>query len=677
MRRPTRIASRAASKPPSTQANAGGDGNADDASDASIDEPSDDEVKMPARKSRKTGAQKGSSAKPPSSRPRKRGRLAALQDIPMDILWEIFGHLHPADLLHVARTTKLYRSVLMNRSAIGMWKDSYASAADELPPLPEDMTIPQFVSLCFDRICYYCLAPSVTNIFWTARRRICKKCTLNVDFVVSYPVLATTISTELRRELDYGYRLTRYLPQISNSMYPQDMVQQFNEAFLAQEPDRRTAWLKEREEKYSKIVAHARLCERWDSGRRQQRNGELFDIRTKRKEDIRKRLTELGWGQEISKQPRLFNNHKLVTKSQKLTDKIWANIQQPLVQFMEELRAARLAREEELAIMRRCRLLVDTYRKFCARKPRDAVLPSVGDIVTVDAVIRIIDDTPFDQDVSEDTFMAAIDSIPQSYFNEWRKKCDDALVAVLNTAPQYKKKRAKEADLQLATTMFRREKNGYPGTTIGYPEILVSYVTTSSMLPLEGHFLLLSSHPWSAKHLVFAQDTAARQLVELAGLDPRTATCQDMDERDPWYIPANSSEFIYSVRAMPWRGARAYAQSSSDAGFQLLGPKQTETGRRLLLQQILDTRSALQCAHCEERSGRSGKDLREHLKEAHGVEDVKRGDIARKLDYDGSQGEWVYLDSIEAAIVTAEAGTTNSDGEGPVPIGDGSGSVYE
>ena len=38
-------------------------------------------------------------------------------------------------------------------------------------------------------------------------------------------------------------------------MYPHDMVQQFNEAFLAQEPDRRTAWLKEREEQYSKIVA--------------------------------------------------------------------------------------------------------------------------------------------------------------------------------------------------------------------------------------------------------------------------------------------------------------------------------------------------------------------------------------------------------------------------------------
>ena len=48
----------------------------------------------------------------------------------------------------------------MSRSAIGMWKDSYASAADELPPLPEDMTIPQFVSLCFDRICYVSTLPS-------------------------------------------------------------------------------------------------------------------------------------------------------------------------------------------------------------------------------------------------------------------------------------------------------------------------------------------------------------------------------------------------------------------------------------------------------------------------------------------------------------------------------------
>ena len=39
------------------------------------------------------------------------------------------------------------------------------------------------------------------------------------------------------------------------TLYPRDMVQQFSEAFLAQEPDRRTAWLKEREEQYSKIVA--------------------------------------------------------------------------------------------------------------------------------------------------------------------------------------------------------------------------------------------------------------------------------------------------------------------------------------------------------------------------------------------------------------------------------------
>ncbi|KAI5900797.1 uncharacterized protein SCHCODRAFT_02523093 [Schizophyllum commune H4-8] len=662
MRRSTRIASRGASKPPSTQADAGGDGNADDVSDASIDEPSDDEVRMPARKSRKTGAKKGSSSKPPSSRPRKRGRLAALQDIPMDILWEILGHLHPADLLHVARTTKLYRSVLMSRSAIGLWKDSYASAADELPPLPEDMTIPQFVSLCFDRICYYCLAPSVTNILWTARRRVCKKCASNFDIFPTYPVLASTISEELRRELDYGYRLPRYLPQTAAGAFLRDMVQQFNTEFLAQEPERRSTWLQERQEQFSKIEAHARLCQSWDSDRRRHRTGELSDIRAKRREDIRKRLTELGWGQEISKQPRLFNNHKLVAKSQKLTDKIWANIQQPLVQYLEELRAARLAREEELAIMRRCRLLADTYRKFCARKPRDAVLPPVGDIISVDAVIGVIEDTPFDQDVTEDTFMAAIDSIPQSYFDEWRVKCDDALVALLNTAPQYKKKRAKAADLRLATTMFRREKNGYQGSTVGYPDILVSYVTTSTMLPLEGHFLLLGSHPWSAKHLVVARNGTAHQLVELAGLNPRTATCEDMDERDPWYIPASASEFTYSVRAMPWRAARAFGQSPSGTTFKLLGPKQAETGRRLLLQQILNTRYALQCAHCEERTDRSGKDLREHLKEAHGIENVKRGDLGRKLDQDSSQGEWVYLDTIEAAIVTAEAGAATADG---------------
>jgi hypothetical protein len=105
----------------------------------------------------------------------KTGRLSQLMNMPMDVLMEvrapflrqirciyssrhvnnaqIFGHLHPLDLLHLARTTKAFRRVLMHRSAISVWKTARATVPG-LPDRPPEMSEPQWANLAFDPQCH-------------------------------------------------------------------------------------------------------------------------------------------------------------------------------------------------------------------------------------------------------------------------------------------------------------------------------------------------------------------------------------------------------------------------------------------------------------------------------------------------------------------------------------------
>jgi hypothetical protein len=65
---------------------------------------------------------------------------------------QIFGHLNPLDLLHLARTTKDLRAILMKRSSISIWKHA-RSQFDDLPDCPDDLSEPQYAELLFGKAC--------------------------------------------------------------------------------------------------------------------------------------------------------------------------------------------------------------------------------------------------------------------------------------------------------------------------------------------------------------------------------------------------------------------------------------------------------------------------------------------------------------------------------------------
>ena len=56
---------------------------------------------------------------------RKPVKLVFMQEMPMDILFEAFVHLEPADLLHLSRASKDLRNILIASNAIFLWKLVY------------------------------------------------------------------------------------------------------------------------------------------------------------------------------------------------------------------------------------------------------------------------------------------------------------------------------------------------------------------------------------------------------------------------------------------------------------------------------------------------------------------------------------------------------------------------
>ncbi|KDQ51687.1 hypothetical protein JAAARDRAFT_502269 [Jaapia argillacea MUCL 33604] len=274
------------------------------------------------------------------------GRLAGLLSLPMDILFEVFGHLLPIDLLHLARTTKEFRHVLMRRSSISIWRDSFSNVPD-LPSFPPDLNEPQWANLLFDSHCHNCLRASVRTVEWRFRVRFCSKCS------------ATKLVAMYEWELEFSPRLVawRYASKPDTKypgfkskqcVYSQDEIDMFVKQVQAfdLEVDRPAynAYIDARRLAVGNVMNHAKECEEWVVRCTDDRRQELQNIKRERVEAVIERLTELGWGDDISRllPADSLVSHPLVNKPVPLTDRIWNNIRDQLEDYMEDMRKKRL-----------------------------------------------------------------------------------------------------------------------------------------------------------------------------------------------------------------------------------------------------------------------------------------------------------------------------------------------
>ncbi|KAL1714052.1 hypothetical protein EV715DRAFT_257791, partial [Schizophyllum commune] len=220
----------------------------------------------------------------------------------------VLSHLHPLDLLHLCRTTKLLRSVLLNRSAAFLWRRCMANVpyhplnpgVPDVPPKPDDLNDPQWANLLYGKVgCYRCHSHIANFVSWQTRQRLCKKC-INASFVAIQQLWGFSIipyQHMFHREQHAKSILPHYrhLPAVDPftgcsswkgrgpPLYCQETARRYEHEWVAQAtvPEEKgndgnqkqsaqkisyanwKPWVKQQREKLNALVKHEKLCEDW------------------------------------------------------------------------------------------------------------------------------------------------------------------------------------------------------------------------------------------------------------------------------------------------------------------------------------------------------------------------------------------------------------------------------
>ncbi|RXW22245.1 hypothetical protein EST38_g3619 [Candolleomyces aberdarensis] len=244
--------------------------------------------------------------------------LKYMREMPLDVLLEIFSHLEPADLIHLSRTTKALRSIMMVRSSRSIWTQALSSIPD-LPPCPDDLIEAQYANLMFTDYCHECLAnaddhPNILLLmFMEARTQLCHKCApckfkTARAFSGSFKEIKSVVPMTKESFETYSYH--EWNPEKYHVDVAKEMMAEYDK--LAQVE--RGGWLREQTAKrkaisevtlnslsssYALLIMyfqpqHAEACEIFFQARLEQDEEMIASIQLKRQDQVIERLKELG-----------------------------------------------------------------------------------------------------------------------------------------------------------------------------------------------------------------------------------------------------------------------------------------------------------------------------------------------------------------------------------------------
>ncbi|KAL0577111.1 hypothetical protein V5O48_004864 [Marasmius crinis-equi] len=484
---------------------------------------------------------------------RRGGALRYIKEMPLDVLFEIFGYLEPFDLLRLSRTSKDLRRALISRSSKSVWKAARANLGvpDPLPSMSE----PKFAHFMFDPHCHFCRTATVHHIAWWAALRCCKAC-LPEYFSSPEELQDRGILADV--PLDFWKILPRY-PLVNGPMgqrrwrrveqvYLVSAAEDLHRHFLDYPSVACMQWLTEKlnavvddlQGTYTvAFVQQLILCKRWAESRSTAREQELEDAREARFDAIVQKLHDLGWGQELAFEQgrRELRKHKLVNQPKSLTAKIWKNIETPLSEFMSSVKAARLQREYVAMCGERLRIVSQILEDRKATLPRGLISPPALDVALWEPVRTVIEGLPTEAGASPSSFDEALTGL-QDFIVEWNQTRTQHMLSILRqNSPD-----ATEADLHRATTLFRCCGSwicSVKEEIIPYPAILTHTCFDSNLsgftTELPKWARLSRSRPSSDSAITLDTDAMNNTvaILEACGMPLSTTTFDEMLTKNP------------------------------------------------------------------------------------------------------------------------------------------------
>ncbi|KAL0563817.1 hypothetical protein V5O48_018246 [Marasmius crinis-equi] len=496
---------------------------------------------------------------------RARGPLQRLKEIPLDVVFVIFGYLNPQDLLHLSRTNKDLRNLLLSRSTILVWKEA-RSNVEGLPDIPEDLSEPAYAHLCFDTQCYLCGNKNLTiNLLWHDRTRACKNCIEQSQRQRRPRIIWFSVQVDLhpqaleQRQLAIPdslptrfWKILRYRGDIvsfhERRQWSDRLVcsrashQQLVREWNANKND--PVWFERKMAEGKARHKHALKLGEWWKRRLREHDVELVAKRKAREEAILQRLSDIGWKEELDLQRplnnlRFFKKFRIGTQAKKLTEKDWNDLRPQLEEALQKARNNRLMMELRARWKRRYEKFKNLLQAELDKAPFNTVGPSVFDIASLPQFQEKLL-LPIEHDLTEEDLSALFPEIPQIR-DRWVRAREEDLVEHLRKSGVANPTRDM---LRCATTIFVCAECKSPCV---YPRPLIhvcsrgrfscwEFFSQNWRTPSFSDFLDATYGAiWNVSDYEYSDTwaTAARNILSATDL-PVDATVEDIRTADLW-----------------------------------------------------------------------------------------------------------------------------------------------
>ncbi|KAL0575690.1 hypothetical protein V5O48_006278 [Marasmius crinis-equi] len=369
----------------------------------------------PARKKARTSASRRSKKGGEDQGDSEKGTLRRIvNDMPLDVILEIFKFLELQDILHLSRTSRDLRRIIMARSSRSVWRAACVNSGCPTPS--EHMSEPEFAALLFDPVCTFChRSPSCGIIYWDLGMRLHDACVpkalYTFDELTQLKNWSADVETMVKRLRECGPDRVNSIPCYTDGRKLLKGRGRFQKAYLPStikrfrleymqvkdDPFRLAAWEGEKVKEHHSRLEFAKECQDWQNDRREAERIRTRALLNERCFAIKNKLTPSGWT-NTHFADYAFVFHPKVHAVMPLTDQEWLEIEPIFAPLLEDIKASQLKTRRDTVYSARFSALDGFYRDHIndlMRATHQAFVPFPEFLLAPDAepLIKLILDT--------------------------------------------------------------------------------------------------------------------------------------------------------------------------------------------------------------------------------------------------------------------------------------------
>ncbi|KAF5313419.1 hypothetical protein D9611_008536 [Ephemerocybe angulata] len=584
--------------------------------------------------------------------------LSLLPTMPLDVLFEIFSHLEVKDLLKLLWVNRMIRATLLRPNAQSVW--AAARVRRKVPKPPTGFTEAGWAIFLFGQKCEICNSMRVRKVDWFLRRRACGKCKRehlkdSRLFSAKFP--------------QYDMAVLDYIPYWERPNRDYSSGERGKDRYFWDDDIHSVAkkWTALSDACLQAQAGATEAFELWKRGQKAKLEAAREDvkeygskswppadaIRLKRKMDrqvsvpllpgtlykpqtyrIRERFIALGYN-KVDIDTGVYRQHgrRYIPK---IRDEDWDKFRTKSEPSIKAAQAERLAQEARVTTHKRLDLL-----RLCCERYLSTLSPSERQYVPPVEVFRArpeisrFVDAPLTVAVNEEDFQPFVDQLGRHIVDYQARQKMEALA----TIPASFGLKEGTDPFELARVIFQCDVGKSTGSACS--KFLVTWPMIRSH---RCKARVAYSHPdpptETSPTVVLNQDASvtSSEVITLAGLDPATATIQDMDERGALFVCNKCSDSTSeTVIVHTWRTAVYHAEFHHNERFWHSGGWVTNP-TTFRVTNAMETKHAKEmsrytpvwsCNHCTYHlkpvDAVSKSSVGWHLKNVHSIAEPKEG----------------------------------------------------